>query len=124
MRNCDTDFLNALNAMDTPEQPLTPGELDRLAAGVFARIDTACAPIRRPGCPASAPPPGPPPCSCLCGSGCRCLRRQRHCGGGGAGPGGDAFRRDRLFSPARRNKARWETPWTRPAAVMTAMPQA
>lgn len=35
MRNCDTDFLNALNAMDTPEQPLTPGELDRLAAGVL-----------------------------------------------------------------------------------------
>ena len=50
MRNCDTDFLNALDAldaMDAPEQPLTPGELDRLAAGVFARIDTACAPAAK-----------------------------------------------------------------------------
>lgn len=61
MRNCDTDFLNALDALDAldaPEQPLTPGELDRLAAGVFARIDTACAPAAKASAaPAARPAP-------------------------------------------------------------------
>lgn len=42
MRNFDPDSLRALQDLDAlgaPEQPLSAGELDRLSAAVFARIE-------------------------------------------------------------------------------------
>ena len=119
MRNCDTDFLNALDALDAldaPEQPLTPGELDRLAAGVFARIDTACAPAAKAS---AAPAARPAPRRARRRAAAFAALRRRW-----VRPWWRCFPARSAFSPALRNKARPKTPWTRPAAAMTAMPQA
>ena len=104
MRNFDPDSLRALQDLDTlgaPEQPLSAGELDRLSAAVFARIEkpeNEQRPAHPRACPAAQKRPPLPYRPAHAGRGRRCrLRLYGHGGGGRARAAQDVFRPYRLF---------------------------
>lgn len=55
MRHYDPDFLNALNELETFEQPLTHSEMERLSAAVLGRLTPASDTIREQGGDAPRP---------------------------------------------------------------------
>ena len=91
MRNFDPDSLRALQDLDAlgaPEQPLSAGELDRLSAAVFARIEKP-ENEQRPAHPAPARAAHRPPLPyrpAHAGRGRRCRLRLYGHGGGGRSP--------------------------------------